>query len=170
MVKKHQCMTCGGRIMNASSREDHEAGSQHKRNAKIKMFPAIYAFFDRYSGFSYDEALPPMVIFEQLRAFYGWTEGCRGKGYRKARTELCQIILKTFKDWMYPTDDLDRFKVLSSIHVNLIDVLLALASGQPIRYFSSAGEMRRYTRETAKYFNRTLLESGCPLRALLKMI
>lgn len=59
---------------------------------------------------------------------------------------------------------------MSSKNVNLVDALLALASGEPVMFFSSAGDLRKYTKDSAKYFNRKLLEPGSPLKELLKVI
>lgn len=107
MVQMYHCLTCD-RLMQAASRLSHEAGGPHQRKAK-KSTPhaALYAFFDRYSGFHYERTWPPAKIFNHLRLFYGWKRDCRGMGYKKARSEVCRIILSMFEQWTEPTDDLE---------------------------------------------------------------
>ncbi|KAF3396045.1 hypothetical protein F1880_006643 [Penicillium rolfsii] len=61
-------------------------------------------------------------------------------------------------------------KVLSNIHVNLVDLVNSRRTGQKVKHFPNVATLRNYTRDTNKIFPKSAAKEDGFLKALLRVI
>ncbi|CAL1699416.1 unnamed protein product [Somion occarium] len=150
--------------------------------------PLLDKFFSQYPTFDYKPSAPAGVEFARLSQAQGWRQGdWRGK---EAREDFETVMIKQFnaiygldenslEAWQFmlnvlrvepiPTT-LDECKaVISTIHVNLVDLVDVHRSGEPVHLFANLAQLRAYTRGPKVFRLQRALEGGI-IKFLLRRI
>ncbi|KAF3063761.1 hypothetical protein GL218_02484 [Daldinia childiae] len=146
-------------------------------------------FFAQYPRFHYDKTVPVWDEFRLLCKHQKWDK----KSYemRQARRKFKDAMISEFgriygndntslSSWqklcrvlrIRPVpDDIDACrKKVSSVHVNLVDLVDCQRTGKRIRIFPSLEALQQYTKSREKFFPRDEAKAQGPLRYLLREI
>ncbi|TFK67489.1 hypothetical protein BDN72DRAFT_770668 [Pluteus cervinus] len=155
--------------------------------------PHIDVFFSRFPQFNYNPHSHPSSEFQRLSTFNGWdwddddTEWEAREARRNFRSALVMQFNATYgtdanslvawqelcRTLQYPTipDTLRECRALvTSTHVNLVDLLAFNNTGEEVCKFPSEVALSEYTIATEKYFPRNDANAGSLLELLLRHI
>ncbi|TFK93885.1 hypothetical protein K466DRAFT_649659 [Polyporus arcularius HHB13444] len=131
----------------------------------------IERFFARFPEFDYQPTAPFLDEFKRLKELKEWDD----KGERREKSKLQEAMVEQFTV-MYGREETDLLawqrlcnalgvnpvpktlhecrQLVSRTHVNLVDFIERRDPGQTVQKFASEEDLRRYTHETEKYYNR----------------
>ncbi|KAJ7301049.1 hypothetical protein DFH08DRAFT_724713 [Mycena albidolilacea] len=140
---------------------------------KPKLSPPTHLsqFFSSYTKYEYDPSGPASQQFQQLRCVYKWS--ARGRDADDARAGYSRAVGLTFSQaygddveslecWqrlcravefdLIP-ESLDACKyAIEDAHVNLMDFVDILTTGESVHRFATERELSEYTKSTGKIF------------------
>ncbi|KAJ7808396.1 hypothetical protein B0H14DRAFT_3152107 [Mycena olivaceomarginata] len=129
---------------------------------KPKLSPPTHLsqFFSSYTKYEYDPSGPASQQFQQLRCVYKWS--ARGRDADDAHAGYSRAVGLTFSQ-AYGDD------AIEDAHVNLMDFVDILTTGEPVHRFATERELSEYTKSTGKIFPQSQAH-GSLLRHLLRRI
>ncbi|KAJ7745130.1 hypothetical protein B0H16DRAFT_1422369 [Mycena metata] len=154
---------------------------------KHKPYPQpthLSQFFSAYTKFEYDPSGPASQQFQQLRSMYPPSERkALVEGYNRALgltfSQEYGDDVNSLENWQrlcrvveIPVpDSLEECKyAIEDAHVNLVDLLDILTTGDPVHRFPTERALSAYTLATRKIFPRSKLYKGDLLKYLLRRI
>ncbi|KAK7686034.1 hypothetical protein QCA50_010846 [Cerrena zonata] len=147
----------------------------------------VEAFFAIYPGYYFDPMQPIMLQFETMAREMEFKK----KEYREAKDDLREAMVLDFNDtfgedesdlgaWQrlcimlevspVPNNIRSCHAELRKIHVNIVDLLQAAATGETPEKFSTVEDLRIYTEDTGNIFPLNDPRAGGVLRALLRRL
>ncbi|RDX53154.1 hypothetical protein OH76DRAFT_77150 [Lentinus brumalis] len=131
----------------------------------------IERFFARFPEFDYQPTAPFLDEFKRLKELKEWDD----KAEEREKSKLQEAMVEQFTV-MYGREENDLLawqrlcnalgvnpvpdtlhecrQLVSRTHVNLVDFIERRDPGQTVQKFASEEDLRRYTHETEKYYNR----------------
>ncbi|KAJ7858098.1 hypothetical protein B0H13DRAFT_1640718, partial [Mycena leptocephala] len=144
-------------------------------------------FFSAYPKYEYDPSGPASQQFQQLRQVYKWS----GRAANEAYTGYNRALGFTFsQEYGDDVNSLDNWQALCQVvaidpvpesleecrfaiedaHVNLMDLVDVLSTGERVHRFATERDLSIYTKKTGKMFPRKDAFKGPLLQHLLRRI
>ncbi|OJJ97749.1 hypothetical protein ASPACDRAFT_1858473 [Aspergillus aculeatus ATCC 16872] len=143
-------------------------------------------FWLEFPDFKPNPHAPITEEFKRLAAQRGWKPGSRT--WRKrwnafVNIEYDRVIgsrLASLEEWRKlcalfdlpgPFPSITKCKqALSTVHVNLVDLIECRQSDTKPKTFTSVAQLAKYTRDTGKFFHRTLAKQDKLLKVFLRRL
>ncbi|KAJ7036923.1 hypothetical protein C8F04DRAFT_1036144 [Mycena alexandri] len=174
------------RQRSASDSDDSDSDDEVevKKHKPCAQPTHLSQFFSAYTKFEYDPSGPASQQFQQLRSVYPRSERkALAEGYNRALgltfsqeygddvdnlenwQRLCRVV-----EIPVP-DSLEECKyAIEDAHVNLVDLLDIVTTGEAVHRFETERALSVYTLTTGKIFPRSQLHKGALLKYLLRRI
>ncbi|KFZ19198.1 hypothetical protein V502_03790 [Pseudogymnoascus sp. VKM F-4520 (FW-2644)] len=176
----YDCKLCNRSFANEERLKQHIRTSP--AHASLHNTP-LDKFFQSYSQFAYDLALPPPESYARLKAHYGWHRHDADSDdawddYQSALKEELTLwfgaeddivawhaLCRAIRIRPLPITPKDCLKVVRTRHVNIVDLIEWGREGGDIsetniQIFNSVTALSEYTKRTGKVFRNNLASSG----------
>ncbi|KFY67376.1 hypothetical protein V496_01567 [Pseudogymnoascus sp. VKM F-4515 (FW-2607)] len=184
-----RCNLCDRPFSNRTALKQHIRDSQahaHQHRASpahASLHTPLDKFFQSYSQFEYDPALPPAESYARLKAYYGWRRHGADSdeawdGYQSALKEELTLwfgaeddivawhaLCRAIRIRPLPITPKDCLKAVRTRHVNIVDLIEWGRKGGDIsktniQIFNSVTALSEYSKRTGKIFRNNLASSG----------